>query len=148
MDELMKHFMNEALDQLKEKDGPVFYGFSVSVGPDGRPVVQEFGNVKSGLEGPQVKDVIEPLVDVVERGDLLTVYAELPGVDKKDIDLTLAESNLTLSVQGEKRRYYKEVPLPAKVKLESAKATYNNGILEIVLDKEVKHPHGKQLKVD
>lgn len=148
MDEMMEQFLNEAMDQLKDKDGPIFYGFSVSVGPDGKPVVQEFGNVKPGIEGPQVKDEIQPLVDVVEKQGSITVYAELPGVDKDDIDLTLTEDSLTMSVQGARRRYQKKVLLPSKVKPDNAKASYKNGILEVTLEKSAKEPRRKQLKVD
>ena len=104
IEEMMEQFMNDAMDQLKDKDGPVFYGFSVSVGPDGKPVVEEFGNVKPGIEGPQVKDEIQPLVDVVEKQDTVVVYAELPGVDKSNIDLAFTEDSITISVKGGRRR--------------------------------------------
>ena len=39
----------------------------MKIGPDGKPEIQEFGNIKKGLKGaPQIKDEREPLVDIVE----------------------------------------------------------------------------------
>src|SRR5512145_779634 len=46
--------------------GPFVYGYSMRIGPDGKPEINEFGNIKKGLKGPQVKEEREPLVDVVE----------------------------------------------------------------------------------
>ena len=48
--------MDEVFDQGKDREGPIFYGFSVSVGPNGKPKIQEFGNVKPGLRGPELKE--------------------------------------------------------------------------------------------
>lgn len=147
IDEMMERFMNEAFDRAKDREGPIFYGFSVSVGPDGKPKMQEFGNVKPGLKGPELKEEIEPLVDVVDSKDSLMVYAELPGVDKKDIQLSVTDESLTISVEREKRRYYKQVFLPIKVKPETAKANYKNGVLEVTFEKAVKRSK-KQIKVE
>lgn len=144
---MMDRFMNEALEQLGEREGPIFYGFSISVGNDGKPMVHEFGNVKPGLKGPELTEEIEPLVDVVDGKDSVTIYAELPGVEKKDIGLSATESALTISVPSERRRYYKEVNLPSKVNPDTAKATYKNGVLEVCLEKVTKG-RGKQLKVE
>jgi len=144
---MMGRFMNEAMKQLGEGEGPVFYGFSISVDNDGKPIVNEFGNVKPGLKGPELTEEIEPLVDVIDSKDSVKVYAELPGVEKGDIALSVTELGLTISVPSDRRRYYKEVDLPSKVDPDTAKATYKNGVLEVCLDKAMK-VRGKQLKVE
>jgi HSP20 family protein len=144
---MMDRFMNEALKQLGEGEGPIFYGFSISVGTDGKPTVNEFGNLKPGLKGPELTEEIEPLVDIVDGKDSVTVYAELPGVEKRDIGLSTTESTLTISVPNDKRRYFKEVDLPSNVNPDTAKATYKNGVLEVCLEKVTKG-RGKQLKVE
>jgi HSP20 family protein len=144
---MMDRFMNETLRQLGEQEGPIFYGFSISLGTDGKPTVNEFGNVKPGLKGPELTEEIEPLVDVIEAKDSVKVYAELPGVEKGDIALSATELSLTISVPSDKRRYYKEVDLPSKVNPDSAKATCKNGVLEVCLKKVMKR-QGKQLKVE
>jgi hypothetical protein len=36
---MMERFMNEVFDQAKDREGPIFYGFSMSVEPDGKPKI-------------------------------------------------------------------------------------------------------------
>lgn len=77
----------------------------------------------------------EVLVDIFEEDEHLTMIAELPGVDEKDIGVELKEDKLTISAQTPYRKYYKEVALPCSVKGELEKS-YKNGVLEIRLEKE------------
>ncbi len=137
--------------------GPFVYGYSMSVGPDGKPVIQEFGNVKPskrpgafGLEQPALEptDSREPLVDVINEPQQVRVVTELPGVEKSDIKTTISEDALTIKVESTARKYYKEVKLPAGVDPDSSKASYNNGVLEIVLQKTRPRPRGKEIKID
>ena len=67
--------------------GPFVYGYSMTIGPNGKPVIREFGNVKPSRHGPMIKEEREPLIDVVNTDGEINVVAELPGVDKKDIKL-------------------------------------------------------------
>jgi len=129
--------------------GPVVYGYSMTMGPDGKPAIREFGNIKpSRLRGlPATGEQREPLVDVVTGDELVQVTAEVPGVEKKDIDLNTTENSLTISVDTEDRKYYKEVPLPEKVDPESAEATYKNGVLEVSMKKLEKKPKGKTISM-
>ena len=115
--------------------GPFVYGYSMKIGPDGKPEIRQFGNIKKSLKGPQVKDEREPLVDIVETDREIRVVAELPGVEKTDIKLHGTEDTLTVSVSTPQTRYYKEVTLPAKVKVKEAKSSYKNGVLEVVFPK-------------
>jgi HSP20 family protein len=137
--------------------GPYVYGYSMTVGPDGKPVVREFGNVKPshrrGMFGmPEAKlepiEAREPLVDIVEEPENVRVVAELPGVEKKDIQMKCAEDVLTISVTTPSRKYHKEIELPATVDPESSKATYNNGVLEIVLRKTKPKPRGREIRIE
>ena len=116
--------------------GPFVYGYSMKIGPDGKPEIQEFGNIKKGLKGaPQVKEEREPLVDIVETNSEIHVVVELPGVEKSDIKLHGTEESLTISVDTPQSKYYKEVVLPVKVKVKEASSSYKNGVLEVVLPK-------------
>ena len=137
--------------------GPFVYGYSMSMGPDGKPIVQEFGNVKPskkpgafGFEQPALepKDAREPLVDVINEPEQIRVLAELPGVEKSDIKTTIAEDSLTIRVESQTRKYYKEVQLPANVDPDSSKASYNNGVLEVTLRKVRAKPKGREIKID
>jgi len=117
--------------------GPIVYGYSITIGPDGKPIIREFGNIKPGRrpEIVEVSEAREPLVDVYEEDEIVKVIAEVPGVEKKDINLNATEKKLIISVDTPQRKYYKEVDLPAEVDPQSAKATYKNGVLEVVLKK-------------
>lgn len=137
--------------------GPIVYGYSMTVGPDGKPVVREFGNVKPSVEqtkfgsprpGLTVKEEREPLVDVIVEGEQVRVVAELPGVEKTDINLQCAEVELTISVDTPQRKYHKVLELPTAVDPESPKASYKNGVLEILLRRKKPTPKGKEIKIE
>jgi len=120
--------------------GPFVYGYSVTVGPDGKPKVREFGNFKAetrlGKPHMDVKEKREPLADVIPGDDEIRVIVELPGVEKKDIKLSGTENKLTISVDTPEHKYFKEVELPAKVETKKATSQYKNGVLDITIPKK------------
>ncbi len=139
--------------------GPFVYGYSMTVGPDGKPKIREFGNVKPslrpepfGIAKPylNVKEEREPLVDVMSTDGEVKVIAELPGVEKKDIKLHGTENTLTISVETPERKYFKEVQTPAPINPKAAKTTYKNGVLEVTVPKikEKKKPKGEPMKIE
>ena len=75
-------------------------------------------------------------VDVQEYDDRVTVIADLPGVEKDDIDLASDGQVLTIRASRGDRRYDERVRLPAAVDEDSARATYNNGVLEVRFDRD------------
>jgi HSP20 family protein len=129
--------------------GPFVYGYSMKIGPDGKPEIREFGNVKPRRNGlPAVQEEREPLVDVVETNGEIQVVAELPGVEKKDIRLSGTEDTLTIVVDNPQRKYFKEVSLPAKVRVREAKSRYKNGVLEVKLPKARNGPRGDLINIE
>jgi HSP20 family protein len=129
--------------------GPFVYGYSMKIDPDGKPKIREFGNIKKSLKGPEFKEEREPLVDVVDTDGEIRIVVELPGVEKTDIKLHGTEESLEISVDTPDNKYYKEVKLPAKVKVSEAKSTYKNGVLEVVLPKveTQKKPKGEPIDI-
>ena len=77
----------------------------------------------------------ETHVDIHEESDAVRVIADLPGVEKDDIDLQCDGETLTISAASDHREYDERVRLPARVDEHSASATYNNGVLEVSFDK-------------
>lgn len=77
----------------------------------------------------------ETHVDVQEAEDVVRVIADLPGVEKEDIDLKCDGEVLTISAASDHREYDERVQLPAQVDEHSATATYNNGVLEVKFEK-------------
>jgi len=138
---------------VKREYGPFVYGYSVKIGPDGKPIVREFGNIKPGGPGVgrpplDLRDQREPLVDVVEEEKTVKVVAELPGVERRDIKLYARERTLTIEVDAPQRKYYKRLELPVEVDEKTATSTYRNGILEVSLDKKERKGEGTPIKVE
>jgi HSP20 family protein len=130
--------------------GPFVYGYSITIGPDGKPIIREFGNIKPSrrvTKPIEISEEREPLVDVIDEQDKIRVVAEVPGVSKEDINLEVVNSKLIISTKGP-RKYYKEVVLTHEVEPDTSKATYSNGILEVTLTKKGKAKESKKIKVE
>ncbi|MHA1838562.1 MAG: archaeal heat shock protein Hsp20 [Candidatus Ranarchaeia archaeon] len=168
MQDKMRKFFAEAPDNMiREKRnpdgsvtrefGPFVYGYSMRIGPDGKPEIQEFGNVKPGLKPngfgfqpryrPQISDSREPLIDINDHGDTLEIIAELPGVEKEDIKVNATSKTLTIDVNSKDRKYHKTLKLPAEVDPKSAKCTYKNGVLDTFLKKMKSKDEGEPIQV-
>jgi len=144
--------IRERMDRLMEAalngtgDDQFVYGISMCTGPDGRPVVQEFGNVPKS-DGPPDPGCREPLTDIVEEADRVRVVVELPGVEKEDIDLRSEGKELNISVDTERKRFCKRLELPCEVRADSAMAEYRNGVLTVNMDKVPDLPRGTKISV-
>ena len=152
MEEEMERFEREFMRLAKEEGskvyGPYVYGFRITIGPDGVPKIEEFGNVRNYKGKPIISEEREPLVDVIEKGDEIRVVAEVPGVSKDQIKVKVTGKKLIIQAQGEDRKYYKEVELPTEVDEKSAKASYNNGVLQVILKKKQTEEGGTEIKVE
>ncbi|MCP5416591.1 MAG: Hsp20/alpha crystallin family protein [Chromatiaceae bacterium] len=96
-------------------------------------------------------DLRMPKVDILDNEDEILVRAELPGVEKKDLDVNLSGQMLTIKAETkqeekeEKGEYFRSeitrgsfrrtVQLPAEVDETGVKAMFNNGMLEVHLPK-------------
>ena len=138
---------------VRREYGPLVYGYSVKIGPDGKPTVREFGNMKPGSRGEEglplnLQDQREPLVDVIDEEDQIIVLAELPGVDKEEIQLYVDEHMLTIKVDTPERGYHKELDLPSEIDASSSRSTYKNGVLETVLKKKKRRDAGTRINIE
>ena len=107
-------------------------------------------------------EVKPPIVDVFEEKDDIVVKAELPGMEKDNIEVNLADHRLT--IKGEKKKedevkeedYYRAersygsflrtLDLPKDVRADKVKASFKNGILEIRMPK-TEEAKTKEVKV-
>jgi len=154
-DKLFDELMRESLEAFeggkRRVVGPFYYGFSVTIGPDGVPRIREWGNIRPGLGArPRISEAIEPFVDVIEEEDAVKVVVDMPGVEKEDINVEAAETEVKVSAERGERKYFKVVKLPARVRPETAKASYRNGVLTITIEKaeKEKKPSGVKVKVE
>ncbi|TLX77411.1 MAG: Hsp20/alpha crystallin family protein [Thaumarchaeota archaeon] len=146
--------IDSLFEEFKDSDnlqtyGPYYYGYTMTVGPDGKPVIKEYGNVKPALL--PTADVREPFVDVLvdDKEKVLKLVAEMPGVEKKDIKIIVEGRTVNLDAEHGDKKYHAKVPVRQKVDEDSVKATYANGILEVRFKlKENEKPKGKTVEVD
>ncbi len=143
--DLMEDMLKNGIDPNKK----FVHGFSVNIGPDGKPKIQEFGNrprrTPKGIS--KISDEREPLTDIIESENDIAITVEIPGVEKQDIDLNVTDEELEINVNVPHRKYHKVVDLPCDVKPKSTKATYKNGILDIVIEKREKSKDKSGFKV-
>jgi HSP20 family protein len=139
--------------------GPFVYGYSMTIGPDGRPKVREFGNVKSPLSSsragggsfnkPLISSERQPLADVTTTDKEVKVVAEMPGVSKQNIIVNVHDNSVEITTTDTERKYREVVQIPPETDIETATSTYKNGILEITFNKKQQtKPKGKQIKVE
>ncbi len=145
-EEMMKMFSN-----VQPGGKPFVHGFKIHMGPDGRPRIEDFGNrtINTPDGEPSISEEREPLTDLIEGDDDVAVTVELPGVEKNDIDLNVTGDILEINVGTSGRKYHKLVNLPCDVLPKTTKATYKNGILDVVVKrKEKKKPDDDSYKVN
>ena len=127
IDDIFEEFKTKGSNQ-----GPYYYGYTMTVGPDGKPIVKEYGNTKPELVS--ASNTREPIVDTIvdEKEKLVKLVAEMPGVDKSDLKVVVQDKSVNLSAEHGEKKYQVNVPIQYKVEENSAKASYKNGILELV----------------
>ena len=103
-----------------------------------------------------------PPADITETDDRVTVKAELPGIEEKDIDISISGNVLT--IRGEKKRlkevkdgdhylgdryygsFHRIFQLPTDIAKEKAEATFNKGVLRIIVPK-VEESKSKKIEI-
>jgi HSP20 family protein len=105
-----------------------------------------------------------PAIDILSRNGDLVVRAEMPGVDP-DRDLDISFQHGVLTIKGERHHeekideenyyrlessygsFHRSIPLPEKVKADEVKATYQDGILEVVVPKAGKPGAARKIPI-
>ena len=114
----------------------------------GKPIVKEYGNVKPGLL--PTSDTREPVVDTIvdEKENEIKLIAEMPGVEKTDVKIVVENKIVDLFAEHGEKKYHVKVPVKHKVDENSAKASYKNGILQLVFKLVDEKPKGKKVEVE
>ena len=152
--ELVKEYETPEGGKVR-KVGPIVYGYSMTIGPDGKPNIREFGNVKSPFAGrglfeqPSISSEREPLVDISSTDREVKVIVEMPGIKKENVKINAYENSVEIISDDPQRKYHKVIDLPPEADIETVKSIYNNGILEIVFNKKKQtKSKGKEIKVE
>jgi HSP20 family protein len=115
---------------------------------------EEFPEFIESSQMPAPREAQVPYVDVIDRDSDIVVTADLPGVDKNDISISIKDNMLEISAEkktaGEHEeegylrrergysRFYRAIRLPTPVDETKAHASFNNGVLEITMPKTEK----------
>jgi HSP20 family protein len=104
-----------------------------------------------------------PQVETFERAGKLIVRADLPGLNKDDIDVDITDD--AIRIRGERRQereeneegyyrsersygsFYREIPLPGGVNHEEANASFRNGVLEITMPAPARQSSGRRIEI-
>jgi HSP20 family protein len=153
--DLVREYQTSDGRKVKEF-GPVVYGYSMTIGPDGKPRVKEFGNVKpphvlgpGSVAKPRITSEREPLVDVITTDKEVKVTVEMPGIAKENIKLNVSENNVEVKSEDPQRKYHRIIDIPPEADIETVKSSYKNGILEIIFKKKEQiRRKGKEIRVE
>lgn len=158
--DLVKEYETPEGGKVREV-GPIVYGYSMTIGPDGKPRVREFGNVRSpssssSLRGeggsftrPLISSEREPLADITTSNTEVKVILEMPGVSKDKIKISAYDNSVEIKSDDPQRKYHQVIDLPPEADIETAKSSYKNGILEITFNKKDQtKPKGKQINIE
>jgi HSP20 family protein len=157
--ELVREYQTPEGGKIREV-GPIVYGYSMTIGPDGKPRIREFGNVRSSsplggggggsFSTPLISSERQPLADVITTDTEVKVVLEMPGANKENIKVNAYDNSVEVTTTDQEQRKYREViEIPPETDIETVASTYKNGILEIVFKKkEQTKPKGKQINVE
>jgi HSP20 family protein len=131
-----------------------------------RPLWGDFDRLFEGFLPRRARPVLEtrfPRVDVLDRDEDVLVRAELPGVEKKDLDISVTDNTVTIKgstkheeeeTRGEYYRceisrgaFARTVSLPAEVDSDKCKAQFKEGILELTMPK-IERSKRRTIKVE
>jgi HSP20 family protein len=105
-----------------------------------------------------------PAVDMIDRKDEIVLRADLPGLQEKDVEVSVENGVLSIRGQREEERetkeedggyyyaerwtgsFYRSIALPPGVDVDKVKATFKNGVLEVHLPK-TQQAKGKRIEI-
>ena len=111
----------------------------------------EMMNFASNLEHRQpivAKPKHEGTMSYEDRDKDIVFTIDMPGVEKKNIDISVESNSISVKAEnGGKRKYNYSRRFKPSVDVDSAKATFKNGVLDITIQKIESKPKGKSVKI-
>ncbi len=89
---------------------------------------------------------LEPFIDIQQDKENLHIIAQLPGLNKEDINLDIRDNTVEISTKENieiQRGYYKKIDLPVKIIPDKSSAKYKNGVLKLTISKAENTPNCK-----
>ena len=140
------------------------FSFMRRFGEDMDRLFEDFGFARGVIpQGFAQMAEWSPQVEVTERDGQLVVRADLPGLNKDDVQVELRDEAIIIRGQRKQEReekregyyrsersygsFYRQIPLPKGIDTEKATANFNNGVLEITMPVAQGEARGRQLQI-
>ena len=136
LNKMLKEVTGELMKE-GQKDGktPIVLNFNLEIGNLG------YGKPQKRLQEPQVQPGeplqpnSEPIFEVSNSNDKITIIAEMQNFRKEEIKVSGKSRNISIDATGRNGTYHREITIDFNVKPKDIKTNYNNGILEIMVQK-------------
>ncbi len=116
------------------------YGYTVKLGIEGNDFPLRRGFHPRPRPSAHVRSIraenvaAEPVIDVFDEGDCISVVAQMPSVKEEDIDLKIIDNILTITARTPEGNIERDIPVSDGSRIKTA--SFKNGILEIKIKKE------------
>ncbi len=130
LEEYLEDLIFEAFEPSQmNPEEPIQLGFTISLRPNGRIKIDEFGILNEKNNSLKEKTE-EPLVELINNENEITIVVETNNINARLVDVKILDQTVIIS-SNKKNGFMKKIILPEKVKTESVKTTQNNNIIEI-----------------
>lgn len=141
---MMRNIMQNALRDLTRnnlKPGIIYmYGFNIYIEKDGTPHIEQVDSNSDDCihQSVGLSDLNEndSLFDLIEYYDSVAITIEIFGVESKNISIDVYDKRLVIEAVDDKWHYQEIINLPCFVDEHSTVSTYENGVLDIHIDKK------------
>ena len=89
----------------------------------------------------------EPLADIIKDEDSISVTIPLPDVQKKNVTLRVSSTELEIIINRDGKTFYDSIELSAFVDPDTAIASFNNGILDVIIARSHSYEQGKDINI-
>lgn len=151
LNKMLRTVKDENIQSLKTSF-TYYHGYQIIIAPNGKPQVKEFGNMRPTTRGLGVEQnrTSDPLIDTNfnKKENTYIITAEMPGVTKEDIKVSILEQTVTIKAEHKEKKYLSEILFDVDLDDTSFKTTYTNGILELKIKATAQpKPKTKEIKV-
>lgn len=153
--------MNKRFDEMRREMDDIFWNTPLSTTPWIPSAA--FMDMRPELRSLAAMDVVAPRTDVQDKGSEIVVCADMPGIPRENVEISLTPTSIEISGEAEKNetekeggytrqersysRFYRILPLPDEVLADRAEACMNNGVLEVHIPKRTPTPEPRKTKV-
>lgn len=140
--EELTHYEEEYEDDTKQ----YIKGYSIIIGPNKKPIIKKFENSDLKNTNKTLMKKKELITDIMDRHDKINIILEIPKVEKENIKVKCDEKSVEIKAYSKIKKdeekssssiiYEKKIKLSKKILPKTLVSKYNNGILELILNKK------------